>query len=175
MMPGETSPKVVGAPGSAPRWCLSCQGQSRASGGEAAARPRPGGGQSRRAALALVLIYPFWTGTWPRTLSSATVTSSGWRTSCAPTPSRRAEPAAPAPGAWPTSASGRSRARSSGAQVVPAPLTVVSRLRDPGVSWMAPARLSQGVGPKLWTWDCTVFTPTPHFPEAWGGVGLLRS
>lgn len=65
----------------------------------------------------IALSHPFWTGTWPRTLSSVTVTSSGWRTSCAPTPSRRAEPAAPAPGASPTSASGRSRARSSGAQV----------------------------------------------------------
>lgn len=77
------------------------------------------------------LIRSFWIGTWPRTPSSVTVTSSGWPTSCAPTPLRRAEPAAPAPGASPTSALGRSRARSSGAQVAACPRVCLQLARGP--------------------------------------------
>ena len=66
-------------------------------------------------------ICPLWTGIWPRTPSSVTVTSSGWQTSCAPTPSRPVVPAVPAPDASPTSALARSKARSSGAQVAAYP------------------------------------------------------
>lgn len=90
---------------------------------------------------------PLWTGIWPRTPSSVTVTSSGWRTSCAPIPLRRAEPAAPAPGAWPTSASGRSKARSSGAQVA-ACSSVFRLLRDPV---MFPGWLQRGCPRALWS------------------------
>lgn len=71
-------------------------------------------------------ICPVWTGIWPRTPSSVTVTSSGWQTSCAPTPSRPVGPAVPAPDALPTSASARSKARSSGAQVAAHPPSVCS-------------------------------------------------
>lgn len=55
---------------------------------------------------------PHWTAViWLRTHLSVTVTWSGWPTTCAPTLSRPAGPAAPALAALPTNASGRSRAR----------------------------------------------------------------
>lgn len=113
-MLGQTSPRWWAPAGGAcqPGLRLRASGEASRLRVEVSADPEPRLGS---------LTCPFRTGTWPRTLSSATATSSGWRTSCAPTPSRRAGPAAPAPGAWPTSASGRSRARSSGAQVAARP------------------------------------------------------
>lgn len=123
------------------------------------ARPYPGRGQRKFATLSLTpLRCPLWTGIWHRTLSSATVTSRGWQTSCVPTPSRRAGPAAPAPGALPTSASGRSRARSSGAQVaaclrtclsVHLPACLLSAEGPRGVFWTAPTGVSWATGDLL--------------------------
>lgn len=133
--------------GGAPKWYISPQSQPQPSGNEPAARPCQGGGQLKFAALALTQICLPWTGIWPRTLSSVTVTSSGWRTSCAPTPSRPVGPAVPAPGASPTSASGRSRARSSGAQVVVGPLSVCSLIRDAA---LFPGWLQQGCPRPCW-------------------------
>lgn len=68
--------------------------------------------------LILVIFLPLCSSaTWPRTRSFVTVTWSGWRITCAPTPLRPAELAAPALAALQTNVLDKSRARSSAALV----------------------------------------------------------
>lgn len=55
--------------------------------------------------------------TWPKTRLSATAIWSGWQITCRTTPLRQAAPAAPALDGSPTSASDKSKARSSAVQV----------------------------------------------------------
>lgn len=64
--------------------------------------------------LSLPLCFPV---TWLRIHLFVTVIWSGWLTTCAPTPLRPVEPAAPAHGDWQTNALDRLRARSSAAPV----------------------------------------------------------
>lgn len=170
VMLGKTSRRVVGAPRQRPRWCVAPQGQpGLLAESQHRGLTHPGGGQRRPGALALTPDLPLWTGTWPRTLSSVTVTSSGWPTSCARTPSRPAGPAAPAPGAWPTSASGRSRARSSGAQVAARPPVCLQFARGPRRFLAGSSKDVPGCGPQIVDLDLSGVRLHPCSTEAWGG------